>query len=95
MEYGQILVEVTGDHILNGIDDEFNCPIALAIGSIDYRLVPEWTKIEIECDSIFVSDEIEIHMDNHMLQFIVNFDNGRPVKPFKFEIHGNVASTIL
>ena len=87
--------EVTPEHIANGIRGcDGKCPIALSLGDIDYRAV-DWDQISVQPDCIIVAEDLEIYMDNHMQNFVADFDNGRPAEPFKFEINGQVASTIL
>ena len=76
-------IEVTQEHIDQGIINSLvNCPIALAIKSKGFncRLDQLYIYIDLKDKIIY------IQTPKFVANFIKDFDDGRPVSPFSFEI---------
>jgi len=80
-----MLIEVTRDDIRRGHpEDDCRCPVSLAIR----RAVGLDTSVG---DGVIVVDyatpwQIEIWSPEEVIQFVEDFDAGRKVKPFAFEL---------
>lgn len=78
-----VRVNVTKAHIRDGVQsDACNCPIALALKDAlftEYAVVVE--------DGITVNGKVNFSTDRKDRKFIRDFDSGKPVKPYWFELN--------
>lgn len=74
-------INVTQDDIDCGIIGNCElCPIALAI-------LPIVSPLPVEVDNCCIEiGGVQYNSPNSVCQFIDDFDNGKPVKPFSFEL---------
>jgi hypothetical protein len=77
----RITIDVTADDIANGVRGRCStCPVALAV-----RRVPGLEKWEVGGMSAFYGAS-SFPLPCAASRFIMDFDGGRPVEPFSFEV---------
>ena len=75
-----MLIEVTEEDIKKGIPrDDYFCPITLAISRCS-------DKIPAVYNFWIVIDGKKYPHTKKLIQFIADFDAGKPVKPFRFRL---------
>lgn len=88
----KVIINVTQEHIDQGLPTSpWYCPIALATKRAIKNTDPNLSSV-----AVVGSKKIYLHYYNgksiiaftasNLIEFIRDFDNGRPVKPFDFEI---------
>ena len=88
-----ITFEVTQENIENGVQfDSLYCPISLAIKDRLSSLLGKFDiSVDIERCTIFHDNGISTYAETYWInfpssatQFIIDFDNDKPVQPFSF-----------
>lgn len=75
-------IRVLKSHIKKGIPRQFSsCPVALAVK----KAMPGCRRIEVGYGWISV-DGNDIRIPNKVEEFIKNFDKGKKVEPFEFNL---------
>lgn len=75
-----MMIEVAQKHINAGLAKSHNqCPIALALKEV-------FIASEVRVNSTIVIDEVYYSPSHQVLQFIEDFDSGKKVSPFIFDL---------
>lgn len=78
IKHKMIKVKVTKQHIKNGKQDNVHfCPIALAVRALGYK------RVTVDSDNIITRNAC-FSMPYEASDFVFDFDEFRPVKPFTF-----------
>lgn len=76
-----MMIEVTENHIAFGEESSANlCPVALAIRERTRR------KVRVNRHQISFGPREHVATPRSVAQFVTRFDNGDPVKPFRFRL---------
>jgi len=84
-----MIVKVTKNHIDRGKPDScYNCPIALALHEADYAVsyMVTVSPVHVHLEFSGIETEMDLPLPQIACDFIDDFDNGRKVKPFEFEL---------
>lgn len=86
-----MLIHVTQKHVDAGkANDCWRCPVALALSDVLMEpwkpIVSGWGVTFVDTVLVVSREVKEFPLELHC--FIDNFDDGIPVEPFSFEIHG-------
>ena len=76
------MIHVTAQDISEGLpgNSQF-CPVALAVNKAIHRE----KDVQVDGNAITI-DDVDFTISETVRQFIADFDDGKPVKPFCFEI---------